>query len=192
MTTTPGTTTTGNPVLEEAIRMWKSISPVCTVRQMKGDEWNHELLWRGKKLGLLTAGDDAAAFTCSVQVDPDSCYISGVNMLGDDYTGGADYGRFVGKVSVLESMVRQWPTVMPDSVGNLRLMVGKGEYGSVEFTTLELRYRRVSKYDDKARKGRWVYGDLDSMLKFTESITSQIETLDGKKVDAELNSLMSL
>ena len=30
------------------------------------------------------------------------------------------------------------------------------------------------------------------MLKFTESITSQIETLDGKKVDAELDSLMSL
>ena len=187
----PGTTTTDNPVLDEAIGMWTSISPVCTVRRMDGDEWNHELLWRGRKLGLLTAGDRSVVFTCSCQPDPEGGYVSGVNVLGIGGTGDRNYGGFVGKVSALESMVRQWPTVLPDAMGNLRLMVGNGEYGLVEFTMFGLKYRRVTRYD-KEKGGRWVYGDLDSMLRFTGSITGQIETIDGRKVAEELDSLMSL
>lgn len=186
-----GTTGKARELLDEAIRMWTEISPVCTVDADKGDEWNTYFVWRGHRLALLTLGVEEVMATYKVEVDPASIRLKGVSMLNED-AGQKKFGAFCGKISCLESMLREWPTVVPDSVGNFRLLYGKGEYGRVEVDSTEMKYARVVSYSDTAKKGKWQYGDLDSMIKYTGKITRQIDAKDEKSIGRELASLMEL
>lgn len=183
----------GKKLLASAINLWCNISPVCTVEAAKGDEWNTYLNWRGHRMGMLTRGDNMVAFTCSTQVDMSKHYYSGVNVIEEGSDKGSKvYGSYVGLVTLLEAMVRKWPTVTPDAAGNLRLLIGKGEYGLVEITRGELKYYKVESYDDKAKRGKWRLCDLNVMVAYTDSITGQIDEKDEQKLKKELDSLMEL
>lgn len=186
-----GTTDTAREMLKNAIDMWCELSPVCTTESTEGDEWNVYLAWRSYRMAMLTLGVDSVAVTYRRQVNPQTFRASGVDML-DTESGQTKYGKFCGEISLLEAMLRHWPTVLPDAAGNFRLMVDKGEYGRVEVLDREIKYARVTSYNDKEKRGRWGYVDLREMMAFSEKITGQIDEKDEKKVSRELDSLMEL
>lgn len=186
-----GTTDTAREVLEHARQMWKDISPVCTVDIPEDDEWNSYLKWRGNKMAMLTLGVKEVAITYQREINPPTIRLSGVDMLEQE-DGQKKFGRFCGEVAYVENIIRTWPTVSVDSVGNLRLMVDRGEYGRIEFGSTEVKYARITQYSDKEKHGRWGYVDSREMMKYTLKITGQIETIDGRKLDRELDSLMEL
>lgn len=186
-----GTTEGAAAICQHAIKMWKEISPVCTVDVPDGDEWNHYLLWRGNKMAMLTQGVKEVAITYQREVNPPTIRLNGVSMLHEK-AGQEKFGKFCGEIAYVENMIRVWPTVLADSVGNLRLMVDKGEYGRVEVNSEEVKYARVTKYSDKEKTGKWEYVDSRTMMAYTLSITGQIEKIDDNKLAKELDSLLEL
>lgn len=188
----PGTTTTDNDTLKEVFGMWTGISPVFTVEQLPDDKWNYNLMWRGHKMGLVTEGiDGMVAFTCTRQVDPRKFRVNNVLTIGDSYAGSRDFCTYVGKMAMLEGLVRQWPTVLPDAAGNLRLLIGEAEYGLIDIASTELKYRQVTSTDGKGH-GTWGYTDLESLAAYTNRITKGVDTIDERKVEKELDSLLEL
>ena len=186
-----GTTDEAKEILKHAQKMWKDISPVCTIEVPKGDEWNSYLMWRGNKMAMLTQGVKEVAITYQRDINPPTIRLSGVSMLNEK-AGQEKYGKFCGEVAYVENIIRTWPTVLSDAVGNLRLMVDKGEYGRIEFGSTEVKYARIMQYSDKEKHGQWGYVDSREMLKYTLKITGQIENIDDKKLTKELDSLMEL
>lgn len=186
-----GSTDGARKILDDALKMWRDISPVCTAEVPEGDEWNTVLMWRGFSMATLTLGVKEVAITYNREINPPTIRLTGVSML-DEERGQQKYGKFCGEVAYLELLVRTWPTVLTDSAGNLRLMVDKGEYGRIEVTTSEIKYCKVVKYSDRTRSGTWAYTDLRNLMKYTLSITGQIDQIDDRKTGRELDSLMEL
>ena len=186
-----GATDKAKEILARAHEMWREISPVCTVDVPKDDEWNTYLMWRGNKMAMLTLGVNEVAITYKMEINPPTIRLSGVSML-DEEAGQKKYGKFCGEVAYVENIIRTWPTVMSDTVGNLRLMVDKGEYGRIEFCSTEVKYARITQYSDKEKHGRWGYVDSREMLKYTLKITGQIDSIDDRNLEKELDSLMEL
>lgn len=186
-----GTTDEAREILKHAQQMWKDISPVCTIEVPQGDEWNSYLMWRGNKMAMLTQGVKEVAVTYQLEINPPTIRLSGVSML-DEKAGQEKFGKFCGEVAYVENIIRTWPTVLLDAAGNIRLMVDKGEYGRIEFTSTEVKYARITQYSDKEKRGRWGYVDSREMMKYTLKITGQIDNIDDKKLGKELDSLMEL
>lgn len=185
----PTTTTTDSSSLADALNMWTSISPVCTVSCDMHDEWNHDILWRGHIFGLITQGSGMIGFTSKVCLgrDPYACIPVSIAEHPEVY------GGFCGYVSRMEAMVRQWPDVLLDAAGNIRLLYGKGEYALIEFSINEVKFRKVksvNKYNP--RLSTWEYTDLEVMERYTESIVSQIDEKDDQKLADEIRELLTL
>ena len=175
--------------LGEVLEMWTSISPVCTVSTERHDQWNHDLLWRGHNFGLITQGMGMIGFTSKVCLGRDPYANKPVSISEMPEV----YGGFCGYVSRMEAMVRQWPEVLLDAVGNIRLLYGKGEYGLIEFAINEVKFRKVksvNKYNP--RLSTWEYADLEVMERYTQSIVSQIDEKDDRKIEDEIRSLLTL
>lgn len=186
-----GTTDEAAGILKHAQKMWKEISPVCTVELPNDDMWNSYLLWRGHKMAMLTQGVNEVAIVYKKEINPPTIRLSGVSMLNEE-SGQKKFGKFCGEVAFVENIIRAWPTVLNDAVGNIRLMVDKGEYGRIEITSGEVKYNRIIQYSDKEKRGRWGYVDSRELMQYTLKITGQIDKIDEKKLDKELDSLMEL
>ena len=187
-----GSTDKTMEVLNRALEMWKEVSSNCTASKVdEGDKYNTILKWRGHQMAMLTLGVDEVAVTYSREVNPPTIRLGGVSMLTEKQ-GREKYGRFCAEISYLESMINKWPTVLPDAYGNIRLLYGKGEYGRVEVTPEEVKYRHITGYSDTSKKGNQALTDLRRMMAYTLSIVGQIDKHEQQDLDGELNSLMEL
>lgn len=164
--------------------MWSDISPVCTVSDRI--EGTFELRWRGHLLATLSE----ILGHCIFSVIRGIVETPGMDPCPEpaDLTvdGGAAFGEFCGKVSVMESMVRMWPEQRLESAVCIDLCVGAGTYGQVEILMNEIRFKKLKS------ETRWEYAGLKTMCRYTESITGQIERIDQRKLEKEVNSLRTL
>lgn len=176
--------TEGNKLADKLAGIWTDISPVCTAKSTFSG--TVELRWRGHMMATLTdiLGHDIFSVVKGiVEVPGMDTHMEPVDIT---VAGSTAYGEYCGKVSVMEAMIRKWPETRMESSMMFDLCIGDGVYGGVEINLNEIRFRKLKS------ASRWEYAGLRTMCRYADSITGQIEKIDQRKLEKELNSLRTL